>query len=175
MNRKKIDLLWLYVSIIAFLFVSAMFLLMPLDNNDPSLKVKNATKLIGAGFWGFLIVGIVSQVILSKRRKLWYRIQHINERRGSVRKIGLITFGSNGPALIADIILVVSLIGLIVAVITTKAIGYSCYVFLAIFFFAFCMHCILNGKVYYHITHHYDSNNKYERSSLSENNTEGEK
>lgn len=174
MNRKKVDLLWLYVSIVAFLFVSVMFLLMPLDSNDPSLKAKNTTKLIGIGFWGFLIVGIVSQVILSKRRKLWYRIQHINERRGSVRKIGLITFCSNGLALIADIILVISLIGLIVAVITTKAIGHSCYVFLAMFCFAFCMHCILNGKVYYHIMHHYDSNNKYERSSQSENNTEGE-
>lgn len=169
MNRKKVDLLWLYVSIIAFLFVSVIFLLVPLDNNDPSLKVKNTTKLIGVGFWVFLIVGIVSQVILSNRRKLWYRIQRVNERRSSVRKIGLITFASNGPALIADIISVISLIGLIVAVIMTKAIGYSCYVFLAIFFFAFCMHCILNGKGYYHITNHYDSNNKYERSSLSEN------
>lgn len=168
MDRKRIDLLWLAVSIVSYLLMAVMFLLMPIDNMVPSLKDSRIIVIVGIGFWVFLILGIAAQVILSGRRKAWYRTQHINEKRSSVRRVGLISFFSNKIAVVADIAMVISLIGLVASVIITKATGYTCYVFLAIFSFSFCLHCILNGKVYYHVTHHYESNGKYERNAHNE-------
>ncbi len=168
MSRKKIDILWLFASMVSYLLMSVMFLLMPLDNMIPSLKDSKILVIVGIGFWLFLILGIVTQIVLANHRKARYRTQRFNGKRNSMKKIGLISFGSNKIAVIADIAMVFSLIGLIISVIRTKAMGYSCYVFLAAFIFTFCMHCILNGKIYYHITHHYESNGKYERTTTHE-------
>lgn len=168
MERKRLDLLLLCISVISFLLMSVMFLLMPIDNLVSTLKDSKITLIVGVGFWGFLIIGIVAQIILANRRKVWYRIQRLNEKRSSARRIGLLVFASNTPALIADIAALISIIGLVIAVILTHATGYVCYIFLATLSFSFCLHCILNGKVYYHITHHYDKKATHERNSAKD-------
>ncbi len=164
MNRKKVDVIWLCISIISYFLMSVMFLLMPLDNMVPSLRDSKTTIVVGIGFWGFMIIGIAAQIILAMRWKAWCRLQRISERRSTARKLGAISFGANVIAVIADIGVIISLCGLIVSVIFTDAAGYMCYVFLAAFSFTFCMHCIFNGKIYYHITHNYDGNVKYART-----------
>ena len=175
MDRKKLDVLWLWISIVSFFLMSATFLLMPLDNMISSLKDSKIVLIAGIGFWSFLIIGIVSQVILAARRRSWYKTQRLSERRSNVRRIGLIVFGFNKLASAADILMIVSLIGMVVSMMFTKATGYICYVFLAMLSFAFCMHCILNGKIFYHITHHYKNNGKIERNTPNEHRkTEGE-
>lgn len=151
MDKKKVDVIWLCVSIVSYFLMSVMFLLMPLDNMVPSLRDSKATIIVGIGFWGFMMIGIAAQIILAMRRKAWYRSRHISERRSSVRKLGVISFGANVIAVIADIGALISLCGLIVSVIFTDAAGYMCYIFLAAFSFTFCMHCILNGKIFYYV------------------------
>lgn len=164
MKRKKYDLLWLWISIISYFLMSASFLIMPLDNMIPELKNIPLTLIAGGVFWGFLIIGAAAQIVLAGRRKAWYKSQHLSEKQSSVRKIGLIAFATGKLAAAADIIAVLSLGGLIIAALLTKAAGYVCYVLLAVFCFAFCMHCILNGKIYHHITHHYKNNNEHNKS-----------
>ncbi len=146
---KKNGLILLFVSIGSFFLMSASFLLMPIDLEAKGLQ--NYSSAIGIMFWVFLLLGIVTQFILGRMRKNWFIRNRI--RRFQFRsKVGLISFAQNLPACIADGIFVISLIGLIISVVATNGIGYACYIFMALLVFSFCMHCILNGKVYYFLT-----------------------
>lgn len=148
MGNKK-GFMMLYISIGSFFLMSVSFLLMPIDFAAKGLQFFNL--LIGIMFWAFLILGIVTQVILGQIRKNWFIRNRI--RRFQFRsKVGLVSFAQNLPACIADGIFLVSLIGLIISVIVTNGIGYACYIFMALLVFSFCMHCILNGKIYYFLT-----------------------
>lgn len=168
MNEKKIDLLWLWISIISYLLMSATFLLMPLDNMIPALREGVLTLVVGICFWFFLILGIVSQIILARRRKAWYVGRRLSAKQSAARRIGLIGFGANTVAVFADLAMVLSIGGLFTSVMLTNATGYICYLFLSTLSFSFCMHCILNGRVYYHITHHYSEKSKSKRDSEKE-------
>ena len=64
---------------------------------------------------------------------------------------GMIRFFSNKEAKIADIILAAGLLGTAIAIAVTNGVGYSCYVFIGISVFSFCMHCILNGRMYLYV------------------------
>lgn len=148
MGKKK-EIILLYISIGCFFLMSVSFLLMPIDFATKGLQIFNL--LIGIMFWVFLLLGIITQFILGHMRKNWFirnRIRKFQFRS----KVGLISFVQNLPACIADGIFVISLIGLIISVIATNGIGYACYIFMALLVFSFCMHCILNGKVYYFLT-----------------------
>lgn len=148
MGTKKAFVL-LYISIGSFFLMSCSFLLMPIDFAAKGLQIVNL--LIGIMFWLFLVLGITIQLILSKIRKNWFTKNHIRRFQCKSR-IGLISFVQNIPACIADGVCVISLIGLIISVIITSATGYACYIFMSLLVFSFCMHCILNGKIYYFLT-----------------------
>lgn len=137
--KIKTNLFLLVMSIIGFLFVSVSFLLMPL-NNDSS----EPNMFAGVFFWCSLLISIVFQVILS------FRIRKAN-RNNTKHGLGLLKFFQNKYAKISDVVFVISAIGLLVAMITTDGLGYSCYTFLAMTVFFFSMHCIFNGKNYNHI------------------------
>ena len=64
---------------------------------------------------------------------------------------GLLTFGSNREAMIADNVFVGSLLAMILVFVFTKASGYLCYVFITATLFSFCLHCIFNGRIYFHV------------------------
>lgn len=154
MGRKKVDIIWLCVSIASFLLMSITFMFMPLDSSGV-YQADWYSIAVGACFWIFLILGIVTQFILSKRRRDWYRIQRVKSR--NYKRIGLFAFFQNKFAIVADVAVVISLVGFTATMFITNSVGYTCYVFLSLLVFTFCMHCILNGKIYYHITNHYDS------------------
>lgn len=127
-----------------------VFSVMPL--NMPNIEPRILNIIIGSVFWGFLIIGIVMQVILARRRKMWIRRNHLwRNRNFTYSKVGILAFAQNTFGCIADVILGLSLIILIIAAVLTKSAGYVCYAALAVFVFAFCLHCILNGKIFYYI------------------------
>lgn len=162
MSKKK-EIILLYVSIGCFFLMSVSFLLMPIDFATRGSQIFNL--LIGIMFWTFLVAGLVIQFILNKIRKNWFIRNRI--RSSQFRsKVGLISFVRNLPACIADGILAVSLIGLIISVIATNGIGYVCYIFMALLVFSFCMHCILNGKIYYFITNQDNILNASQKKNL---------
>ncbi len=162
MGKKKVDIIWLCVSIASFLLMSITFMFMPLDSSGEA-RTNLYTVVVGACFWIFLVLGIVTQFILSKRRRDWYRIQRVRSR--NYNRIGLLAVFKNKLAIVADIAFVISLLGFAVTMFMTNSTGYTCYVFLSLLVFSFCMHCILNGKIYYHITNHYDSLSLHDKRS----------
>lgn len=148
MGSKK-EFLWLYISIGSFFLMACSFLLMPINFETTNLQFMSYC--VGIMFWVFLILGIVSQIILAKQRKNWFIRNRIRRFR-TKSKSGVIAFLQNLPATIADLTLVISVIALIVSIVLTNAMGYACYIFMALLIFSFCMHCILNGKIYYYLT-----------------------
>lgn len=150
MKRRKQDIILLCVSLGSFFLMSLTFLIMPIT--IPNIEPRILNVIIGSAFWGFLIIGVAMQVILAQRRKAWIRRNHLMHDCKSINsKVGIIAFAQNIFGGIADAILGLSLIFLITALVLTKSAGYICYIAFAMFVFAFCLHCILNGKIFYFI------------------------
>lgn len=150
MSRKSVDTIWLGLSIFFFLMFAVSFLLMPLGSETPTENISAYTMVAGLMFWISIIMGIVTQCVLAHRRRSWYVIHRIRKVR-TTQKVGLISFFKNSYAIVADVVTILSLIGLVIAMIATQGTGYVCYVLVSLFVFSFSMHCILNGKVFYHI------------------------
>lgn len=146
MVNKK-DFIWLYVSIASFLLLSISFLLMPIDSTADHIKFISI--LPGIMFWGFLALGVATQIILTHMRKKWISKNKRDITQGN--RVGIISFMKNIPATIADVAFVLSVVGLVIALIATDSTGYVCYIFMAMSVFSFSMHCIFNGKNYFFI------------------------
>lgn len=150
-DTKRIDLIFLIISIASFLLMSISFLFMPFGKiEDGSTSI--ITYISGGMFWFFLVLGTVFQAILSKRRKDWYIYYRVKRNPRIARpKRGIISFFKNTYGIVADVIMVLSLIGFILSIIFTDGRSYICYILISTSIFAFCMHCIFNGKIFYHI------------------------
>ena len=150
MNRKQVDSIWLGVSIFFFFMLAVSFLLMPLESETPTESLSIYTLVAGLMFWISIMMGIVTQCVLAHRRKSWHTIHRIKKARLSQR-VGIISFFQNTYAAVADVFTILSILGLIIAMIVTQGMGYVCYILVCLFVFSFSMHCILNGKIFYYI------------------------
>lgn len=146
MERQKQDKILLCISIACFLFMSLTFLIMPIEIPEGNARLLSC--LVGAAFWTTMAAGIIIQIILSRRRIHWEKEHALFQKHGFHIRIGVCAFAQNLYALAADVLCAISLIAFIGSMIITKSTGYSCYVTLSVFSFAFCMHCILNGKIF---------------------------
>lgn len=135
MGKGKTDSVLLGISIVGCLTIMAGLLLMPVA----SLHI-----LPGVLVWTGLAINMGTQIALAVHYRA-YRRHHGKTRK---RLIGLLEFFSNGWAAAADVLLAVSLVSTVIVMIWKKGYGVLCFVLLAVTVFAFCMHCILNGKIY---------------------------
>lgn len=142
MTQKKTDRMLLGISIMGFLMMSVSFMLLPVE----AIKI-----LPGVLFWLGSCVGLVSQVALEIRRRKHMKTAQSNLKRKQKRKIGLIVFCSNKPARITDAIMILSVVTTILVFVFTKGFGYICNLCIAITAFSVCLHCILNGRIYFHL------------------------
>lgn len=138
-NENSKGKAFLLLSMIAFFIMSATFLVMPLiqTNIDSGSNAYNI--VVGIIFWLNLIFGMISLFLARK---------NINGIKEVKRGIGLIKFFQNKIAAIFDILLIISIIGLIILTIATDGTLYICYIFFSAVTFTFIMHCILNGKMF---------------------------
>ncbi len=140
---KKInDRVLLLISVAGFLLMSCSFVLMPID----SMRI-----LPGILFWGGLLTGVALQIVLEIRRREFFAQYKVKREKMQKTKVGLLTFCSNKTARIVDYAMAVSAVALILFYIITKGLGFICYVFIATSLFAFCLHCILNGRIYFYV------------------------
>lgn len=142
MNRKQKDLSILVASACSFFLMSASFLLMP---------VESVSILAGGCFWIALLTGLILQVILETRRRNFFKKYRANWRKMQRPRSGLLTFGANPMAKTADIVLAVSFVALAVSLFLTRGTSYLCYILITVTVFSLCMHCILNGRNYFHV------------------------
>ena len=141
MKQRQIDRILLGISVGGFLIMSVSFLVMPIES---------ITILPGLLFWLGLVLGIGLQIVLEVRRRAFFKSYAIRREKMQKPKNGLLSFGSNSVAIIADRSMIISFVAMILAFVFTKGYGYVCYVFIATTVFSFCMHCVLNGRIYFH-------------------------
>ena len=139
MKQNKADRLLLGISIGGFVVLAISFMLMP---------VEGLGFVPGILFWGGLLTGVVLQIVLETRRSSLFARYNVKREQMQKARNGLMSFGSNRLASVADGCMIVSVVATILAFILTKGTGYLCYVCLSVLVFSFCMHCILNGRIY---------------------------
>ena len=133
----------------AFLvLLTVAIVLMPIGN-----AVKEETRWVMYGSGSFFWVGLVGvighAIALSSQRKK----AGCTFKRTGGKCCGLIRFFSNKEATVADIVMLVSIVGFIVAMLCTDALWFvfACF---ALFVLSFGMHCLLNGINYRYIIRH---------------------
>lgn len=141
MKHRQTDRILLGFSIGGFLSMAVSFLLMPLAK---------AALLPGLLFWLGLLMGVGLQIVLEARRRAFFKAYGVNREKMQKPRCGLLTFGSNKPAILADNVMAISFVATILAFVITKGYGYGCYVGIATTLFSFCMHCVCNGRNYFH-------------------------
>lgn len=142
MRKNQTDRILLIISLCGFALMSCSFLLMPLE----SVGI-----LPGLLFWGGLLIGGIFQIILEIRRRSFFKAYHVKREKMQKPRNGLFSFGSNRLAMIADYAVMVSAALMALSLILTKGTGFLCYVFITTTLLAFCLHCILNGRIYFHV------------------------
>ena len=151
MNVKRKDKAWLTVSIISFAIFASSFTVMSFDLGNVSNQVSPVSIVAGAMFWVSLISIIITQIVLANLRKKWFTKNKIRKAKKE-QLPGIMCFCRNKYALTADIVCLLSLAALIVSMLLTDGAGKICYYFISLFVFSFSMHCVLNGRIFYHIT-----------------------
>lgn len=141
-SKEKSDLFCLWLSIGGFLLMSISFMLMPMET------LRMASGLL---FWSGLITGGGFQIILEARRRAFFAQYNVKRERMQKPRNGFLTFGSNRIAMITDNFLVVSVVATILVFLFTRGYGYICYICITVLLFSFCMHCIFNGRNYFHV------------------------
>ncbi len=146
MKRNTVDRVLLGLSVAAFLGMSASFPLMLLEG----MKI-----LPGLLFWAGLVLGSALQAVLAARRRKLFYGYGMKPRKMQKARNGLLSMGSNPLAIVADTGFVFGLVTTVLVFVFTEGMGELCYVFLGITVFAFCMHCILNGRIYLYVTNYH--------------------
>ena len=119
------------LSIMGFMVMSISFLLMPFVDNSGGVNVYSIT--VGLMFWIGLLMGIIMQIVSVNTCK----------DKNKDYAIGLCSFMKNTYGIIADCVVVVSIVIFIIGMVVTNQTGYICFVGIA-----FCMHCVCNGRVF---------------------------
>lgn len=150
MKKERKDLVLIFILFLSLCVFSVSFLLMSIKNENTSDKLSIYSLIAGIIFWTSMLILIVVQIILSLRMKKWMKKYKIKQFRDA-SKIGIISFFKNTYAIVADVLMVISLTVLVVLIVVTQGTGYICFIAIAIFVFSFSMHCVLNGKVFYYV------------------------
>lgn len=164
MKQKDNGVFLLYLSIAGFLLMSVSFLLM----SAPAPGV-----LPGLMFWSGLAAGMAGQILLEKKRRDLFKQYGVDRTKMQKPRCGFLTFGSSPLATVADIAMPVCLVLTMLAFQLTDGSGYLCYVGISATVFALCMHCVLNGRNFFHVNNQSSVRQALERKKKS-NSRKGE-
>lgn len=142
MKEKRTDCILLGASVAGFFILSLSFLLMMADA---------AAVLSGILLWAGLAIGVATQFLLERRRRAFFAAYRVRREKMQKPRNGLLTFFSNPEGKIADIVMMLSIPATVLTFILTEGYGVLCFVFVALMLFSFCLHCIFNGRIYFHV------------------------
>ena len=140
-SQRRKRMLHMYITLLATLAVGVVLMAIGSTVKEKTMTVMYVS---GAFFWLGLIGTVYMALKINSCRKNSYRF---NEQIGNLKQFGLIHFFQNREAQIMDVVMFVSIIGFIIAKICINELLLS-FILLALFVFAFGMHCMLNGINY---------------------------
>ncbi len=160
-QRQRIkQLFWMAVTFI--FFMSASILLMP---GAVHKEVQNRLPvfLTGLVFWISALSGYVFLALANKERKRLRK--HDDRNKTKMKELpGILTFCTNIPAVISDMIMALSLCVFVISRFTSFRYEYITYIWLFLLIFSLHMHCLFNGKIYKFIyPNHIRSEISYEK------------
>lgn len=142
MRKRRNGRLLLTISILGFLMLSSSFVLM---------LIEDIGIVSGICFWAGILIGCIPLMILEAKRRAFFKSYHINRKTMQKPRNGMLSFGSNREAKVADAATLISAAAAVLALIITKGTGTVCYILIALTVFSFCMHCVFNGRIYFHV------------------------
>ncbi len=142
MRRNRKGRLLLTISILGYLVLSSSFVLM---------LIEGIGIVSGICFWAGILIGCVPLTILEAKRRAFFKSYHIKREKMQKPRNGMLSFGSNKEARVADAATLISAVATVLALIVTKGSGTICYILIAVTVFSFCLHCIFNGRIYFHV------------------------
>lgn len=144
MQKKK--MLYLYMAFLAVLSISVFLMPIGIEIAD---RTRILTYLSGVMFWVSLFGTISIALFITYKRK---KSKEFADDDSGRKRLGVIHFFQNRPAIISDVLLFVSLIGFIITRVLSETTIFP-FVFLSLFIFSFGMHCMLNGSNYNYINY----------------------
>ena len=144
-NNVKV---YIIIAIALAVFETVILCLIPFfSRTSAPNKISTEAYILSALFWTSILAEIFFVISASKIRK---RIKHQTHEKDADMHLlpGIISFFKNPEAIICDVILFISIIGIIIIIalnVKTKWIIMSGVLTL---FISFNLHCILNGKNY---------------------------
>ena len=138
MNRKNLYVRLLCLSTAGYAVMSGSILLMPI----PALGI-----LPGILFWLGFLIGLAGQILLTRMR-----VKASPERRTKRKLPCALVFFSGRAARVVDVSLLLLSAATIIVLVCADDDFYGCFVLLAATVFAFCLHCMINGKNYLFVT-----------------------
>lgn len=156
------EIRWLFwIAVGCFAAHAISYLLMPtamrtFENNGS----KGSRMLVGCIFWLPLLLGYILVILANLERKTFIR-SRLDGDISMQCHMGVVTFFSNTPAVIADATLLAGSIALVIIYFCDVANQYITYVMLAIVSFSLNMHGLFNGRIY--------KTTKYKRTRRVEN------
>lgn len=143
--RKKLKK-QLLISLCCFSLISLAVLLMPLAGERETLTQRGLNCAVGILFWIGLLSGILSWVVIHRKNRKYLSV-HIDKGRRPVA----VRFFSTRAAVLADSVLIVSLIGVIAGNISKQFHPAADYIFLFLFVTALYLHCLTNSNLFHYI------------------------
>lgn len=145
MNNSGMKKLF-FISVISILFVSLSIVFMPFASEQKFYNFMLPVYIVGGTFWGFILIGYGSLLILNHLRKK--KLKALDVKTDEKNRPGIFCVWTNLPAKIFDTLTVISLVGIIIALIKFPTETQMIFVLIAIFFFSVNMHGLFNGKNY---------------------------
>ena len=142
--RKKLKK-QLLISLCCFSLISLAVLLMPLAGERETLTQRGLNCAVGILFWSGLLSGILSCVFIHKKNRKYLSVHTDKGRRPAA-----VRFFSTRAAVLADSVLIVSLIGVIAGNISKQFHPAAEYIFLFLFVTALYLHFLTNSNLFHH-------------------------
>ena len=143
--RKKLKK-QLLISLCCFSLISLAVLMMPLAGERETLTQRGLNCAVGILFWIGLLSGILSWVFIHRKNRKYLSV-HIDKGR----RPAAVRFFSTRAAVLADSVLIVSLIGVIAGNISKQFHPAADYIFLFLFVTALYLHFLTNSNLFHYI------------------------
>lgn len=146
MNKKELKIFVIITAVFAAA-ESALLLCIPFVNINGLPKQRVSAYVLAAAFWFCVLAELVFVVIASKIRKK----AESDKKSGQTSKRplpGIICFFRNPEAAAADVIFLLSAIGIALIIILKVEIKWLIIAGISVLLLSFNLHCIMNGRNY---------------------------
>ncbi|MBS6194852.1 MAG: hypothetical protein KH828_04660 [Clostridiales bacterium] len=142
--QKRKGMKWITASAAAYLLPALSVFLLPISRKQDSSGLTTAGYLTGAVFWTGILLGVVFFSVSWRK----VRVNHDYQKWKKKRNPGVAAFFRTRGGIIADSCFILSFSALILSDYILGLPTVVVLVFMSLTLYSFCLHFLLNGRVY---------------------------